>query len=285
MVIHFFKNRNERVDFEELLDGYFSSLENTTITSDDSECKINIELPDFNFAYHYLITKRSHVSSIYKLSYDYVNVNMLVDIPLNIPQFLIKTILQQVDEMCKKFTFHIYYESLDNIREFHFFEVFEAFLKKRRQYFEEHPELEIYRISEDKLNKICIYQKIIKDLPQIVKADVMSEPYIVMLNKETKQVFLSINWRVGQPTVFPPELDFVYVEEEENLVNLIPINVVMKYLHHSMAEIKDSASEIKILFLNEKASSKARKYLKKMKKFNIPSKNFEIIKFINLVEE
>lgn len=285
MVIHFFKSRNERVDFEELLDGYFSSLDNTTITSDDSECKINIEMPDFNFAYHYLITKRSHVSSIYKLSYDYVNVNMLVEIPLNIPQFLIKAILQQVDEMCKKFEFSIYYEQLDNIRAFRFFEVFQAVLKERKKYIEEHPELNYYQIPEEKLNKICIYQKIIKDIPEIVKADVMTNPYIVMVNKETNKVELSINYRVGEPTVFPPELSFVHVEEEENLVNVIPMAIFLKYVSHYMYEIKDSASEIKMLFLNEKYSGKVKKYLKKMKKHSVQSSNFNIIKFTNLIEE
>ncbi len=285
MVIHFFKNRNERIDFEDLIDNYFNTLDNVTITSDDSECRITINMVDFNFAYHYLITKRSHVSSIYKLSYDYVNVNMLIDIPLNIPQFLIKAILQQVDEMCKRFGFSIYYEQLDNIREFRFFEVFQSVLKERKKYFEENPELEYYKIPEEKLNKICIYQKIMKDLPHIVNADVMSNPYIVMVNKETGKVELSINWRVGEATVFPPELSYVHVEEEENLINLIPMDIFMKYMAHYMYEIKDSASEIKMLFLNQKYSAKARKYLKKMKKHLVSSSRFEIIKFINLIEE
>ena len=54
MVIHFFKNRNERIDFEDLIDNYFNTLDNVTITSDDSECRITINMVDFNFAYHYL---------------------------------------------------------------------------------------------------------------------------------------------------------------------------------------------------------------------------------------
>jgi len=285
MVIHFFKSRNERVDFEELLDDYFSSLDNTSITSDDSECKITIEMPDFNFSYHYLITKRSHVSSIYKLSYDYVNVNMLVEIPLNIPQFLIKSILQQVDEMCKRFEFSIYYDQLDNIREFRFFEVLQAVLKNRQKYIIEHPELEYYQISEEKLNEMCIYQKIIKNIPSIVNADVMTNPYIVLLDKSTNKVELSINYRVGEPMVFPPELSYVHVEEEENLVNVIPMSIFFKYVSHYLYEIKDSASEIKILFLNEKCSGKVKKYLRKMKKHSVQSSNFNIIKFTNLIEE
>ncbi len=285
MVIHFFKNRNERLDFEELIDNYFNVMENVHINSDDSECHINIEMPDFNFSYCYLITKRSHVSSIYKLNYDYINVNMLIEIPLNIPQFLIRAILQQVDEMCKRFGFAIYYEQLDNIREFRIFEVLQSILKERTKYFNEHPEIVAYKIPEGKLNVVCIYQKLVPTLPQIVKCDLMASPYIIMIDKATGKVELSINWRVGEPMVFPPELSYVHIEEEENLVNVVPITVFMKYIGHYMYEIKDSASSIKMLFLNEKSSSKARKYLKKIRKYMISSSNFDVVKLINLIEE
>lgn len=285
MVIHFFKNRNERLDFEELLDNYFNVMDNVHIDSDDSECRINVEMPDFNFSYRYLITKRSHVASIYKLNYDYINVNMLIEIPLNIPQFIIRAILQQVDEMCKRFGFAIYYDQLDNIREFRIFEVLQAVLKERTIYFNEHPEVVSYKISEGKLNVICIYQKLLKSLPQIVKSDLMSNPYIVMIDKTTGRVELSINWRVGEPTIFPPELSYIHIEEEENLVNVVPVSVFMKYIGHYMYEIKDSASSIKMLFLNEKSSAKARKYLKKIRKYMISSSNFDVVKLINLIEE
>lgn len=285
MVIHFFKNRNERLDFEELIDNYFNVMENVQIDSDDNECRINIGMPDFNFSYRYLITKRSHVSSIYKLNYDYSNVHMLIEIPLNIPQFLIRAILQQVDEMCKRFGFAIYYDQLDNIREFRIFEVLQSILNERTKYFNEHPEIVSYKIPEGKLNVVCIYQKLIPTLPQIVKCDLMNNPYIIMVDKSTGHVELSINWRVGEPTIFPPELSYVHIEEEENLVNVVPINIFMKYIGHYMFEIKDSASSIKMLFLNDKSSTKAKKYLKKIRKYMISSSNFDIVKLINLIEE
>ena len=285
MVIHFFKNRNERLDYEELIDNYFSTIDNVQIDSDDNECRININMPDFNFSYRYLITKRSHVSSIYKLNYDYINVNMLIEIPLNIPQFLIRSILQQVDEMCKRFSFAIYYDQLDNIREFRMFEVLQSILKERTKYLNEHPEIVSYKIPESKLNIVCIYQKLLPSLPQIVKCDMMANPYIVMVDKTTGKVELSINWRVGEPMVFPPELSYVHIEEEENLVNVVPVSIFMKYIGHFMYEIKDSASEIKMLFLNEKSSAKARKYLKRIRKFMISSSQFDVVKLINLIEE
>ena len=82
-------------------------------------------------------------------------------------------------------------------------------------------------------------QKVLKELPRIVKADLMANPYIVMVDKRTGNVELSLNWRVGEPTVFPPLLSFVHVEEEENLVNVIPADLFMKYAGRYMYEIKE----------------------------------------------
>lgn len=286
MIIHFFKSRSEeRIDFEELIDNYFALMENTHISSDDEAVEIMLDMPDFGFSYRYLITKRSRVSSIYKLNSDFVNINMLVEIPLNLPQFLIKNILQQVDEMCKKFKLVIYYSQLDNIKEFRMFDMMQSLLKEREIYLDQHPEIVRYPIPEYKLNQVCLYQKLLKELPKIVNCDLMLNPYIVMIDKKTGNVELSINWRVGEPTVFPSQLSYIHVEEEENLISVIPADVFMKLSERFMYEIKDSASEIKMQFLNEKGSLKVKKLLKKMRKYMISSTNFDVVKLINLIEE
>ena len=64
----------------------------------------------------------------------------------------------------------------------------------------------------------------------------------------------------------PPQLDFVHIEEEENFVNLVPIQVFYKYVEKLMYEIKDNSIGIKIRYLNENSSLKARKYIRKMRK-------------------
>ena len=51
-----------------------------------------------------------------------------------------------------------------------------------------------------------------------------------------------------------------------------------------MYEIKDSGSDLKMLFLNEKGSLKVKKHLKKVRKYMISSSNFDVIKLINLIE-
>lgn len=286
MVIHFFKSRREeRINFVELYDEYFDKMDDVSIINDDDVSQITINMTDFNFSYRYLITKRSRVSSIYKLNSDYVNVNMLVEIPLNIPQFLIRTILQQIDEMCKKFNLAIYYDQIDNIREFRLFDMLQAMLKERDKYLENHPEIVKYKLQEEKLSQVCLYQKIIKDLPSIVKADFMANPYMILLNKKTGKVELCLNWKLGEQTVLPPNLDYVQVEEEENLVNLIPYDKFIYYAGSYTYEIKDTTSPIRMLYLNERGGYKTSRYIRRMRKHYIDRTDFDVIKLINLIEE
>ena len=48
MIIHFFKNRaKDRIDFSQLIDGYFDLIDNSLIESTDDEVKITINLPQF----------------------------------------------------------------------------------------------------------------------------------------------------------------------------------------------------------------------------------------------
>lgn len=80
-------------------------------------------------------------------------------------------------------------------------------------------------------------------------------------------------------------MDFVHVEEEENLVNLVPIQIFYKYVEKIMYEIKDGSIGIKIRYLNENGSLKAKKFIKKMRKSVLSTYNYEVIKITDLIEK
>lgn len=285
MTLYFFKNRSkERVDFFKLIDEYFDKLEHTTINSNDDEVSIVIDLPHFGCTYRYLITKRSRVTSFYRLNSNYVNTFLLCEIPDVVPQFVFRQILKQIEELCSKFEFAIYHEKIDDIREFNMFEMIAILTKERAKYLSENPDIVKYPIDQDLLNEICTYQSLLGEITNIVKDDIVAGPYIV-LKDHANHIYFSINWSVGLPTTFPPHLDFVQIEEEENLVNLVPIQVFYKYVEKYMYEIKDGSIDIKIRYLNEAGSIKARKWIKKMRRSVLSTYNYEPIKMIDLIEK
>ena len=133
MILYFFKDRSkERVDFGQLIDEYFDKLENTLITSNDDEFIATFNLPEFETSYRYLITKRSRVSSLYRLNPNFVNTFLLCEIPDDVPLFVSRLILKQIEELCRIFEFAIYHERIENIREFNMFELISTLQKERR---------------------------------------------------------------------------------------------------------------------------------------------------------
>lgn len=285
MIIYFFKDRSkERVNFGQLIDEYFDKLENTVITSNDDEFVATFNIPHFSCSYRYLITKRSRVSSLYRLNPNYVNTFLLCEFPDDVPQFITRLILKQIDELCKMFEFAIYHDKIDNIKEFNMFELIAILNKERSKYLNEHPEIIKYPVDQDLLNEVCTYESMIDELPSVVKDDIVATPYIILKDHQD-HVYFSINWHVGLPTTFPPHLDFVHVEEEENLVNLVPIQIFYKYVEKIMYEIKDGSIGIKIRYLNENGSLKAKKFIKKMRKSVLSTYNYEVIKSTDLIEK
>lgn len=285
MLIHFFKERTkDRVDFHELIDLYFDKFENSTITSDESQVDITFKLSAFDFEYHYYISKRSRVSSIYRLNAAFININLYVDIPSNIPQFISRLIFKQISEICEKFDFEIYYEKFDDIKPFDMFELITILSQERNEYLSQNPEVKTYKVPMKMLNEMCRYQSSEETIKTLIKDSVNINKYIVLCNKRTGAVENCITWRIGTPCIFPPHLNYIKVEEDENLIALIPIEVFYKYTTRLMLEINDESIDFKLLYLNEKGSIKAAKLFKRMRKAVISLANFDVIKITDLTE-
>ena len=155
MILHFFKNRaKDRIDFSSLIDGYFDQIENSKIESNDEELRITINLPRFSCSYYFLITKRSRVSSIYKLNSEYVNINLLCEIPEVLPRYVMRVILKQIEELCDKFELAVYHDQIDNIKEFKLFEILQLLIKDRSRYLQENDDITVYPVPEHILNQI-----------------------------------------------------------------------------------------------------------------------------------
>lgn len=286
MIIHFFKNRaKDRIDFSQLIDDYFDLIENSQIESTDDEVKITINLPQFGCEYYYFITKRSRVSSVYKLNSDFININLLCDIPEVLPQYVMRVILRQIEELCSKFDLAIYHDQIDNIKDFKLFEILQCLIRNRTKYLEEHTNEVYYHIPEHMLNQVCLYQQIVDRLPSLVNNDIVPCSYITLIDKKTRDVQFAINWKIEQPIIFPPELSYVQVEEEENLIALIPANIFFKYVTRFTYEIKEKTVDLKMMYLDEKGCKKVKKLMKKLKKHMVSISSFDIISLPNLIEE
>lgn len=285
MIIHFFRERvKPRIDYYQLIDNYFDSLPNTTITSNDDEVKITINFPNFDFSYDYLITKRSRVTSLYKLNIDYTSTNLLCEIPFFVPQYISRMIFRQVSDLCDKFELAIYYEAYADITKFDMLQLIDYLGKERIKYLDEHLEIGNYRIPNRVLNEMCCYQSLIDTLPKQIKDPVIAPKYTILCENKSGEVKTSIVWPVGSAMIFPPHLDYIEIVEDDNLVALVPQEMFFHYAERMMYEIKDKSIDLKILYLNEKSALRLKKLIKKMRKAVLSLTDFTEIKMTDLIE-
>lgn len=285
MIIHFFRERTKpRIDFYQLIDGYFDNLSNCSIVSNDDEVEITIDLPEFDFKYTYLITKRSRVSSLYRLNASYININLLCEIPIIVPQYISRIILKQISEICERFELSIYHEKLEDITNFDMFELISSIGNERLEYLKAHPEVKTYKVPMVALNDMCRYQSHVNYLTKLLKVEVIVPKYDMLVDKRTEMVKASISWKAGTPCIFPPQLDYVFIEEEENVVCIVPIEVFYKYTEKMMSEVKDDAIDFKVLHLSEKDAIRAKRCIRKMRKAIVSQSCFEHVKITDLIE-
>jgi hypothetical protein len=86
---------------------------------------------------------------------------------------------------------------------------------------EEHEDVVTYKMPMNVLNDMCHYQSMINELHEYVKGDVVVKKYNIIKEKRTGAIRTSISWKAGTPMLFPPHLNYVQVEEEENAQKMI----------------------------------------------------------------
>ncbi len=283
ITIHFFRKRNlERMDYEKLIN-YFEELGNCRITSDDDCVEIIYNDAVFGFPYRFLITKRSRVRSVYSLSGDYFNINLLVEIPVLLPAFVSRNILKFILELCQLFELDLYYDGVKDIVPFDMVSMLSYLAHTKEEYLTSNPDQKVYYMEREKLNQICNFQQMKPYLPEKIKAETLMNPYIVMVDSNN-QVVLSVLWNAGCSMIFPPYLDYVHIEEDGVLV-IVPATIFMKYVGRYMTELKDYIPNLRLQMLQPKSALRAKKHLRKVRKETVPQNSFETIRLIDLVEK
>ncbi len=284
MTIHFFKDRTqERIDFVELIDGYFAKMPHTEISSDESEVKIQVLMSEFDFSYVFYITKRNKVSSIYRLNPTFININLYLEIPAILPQYIIRKMLSVVGDICQKFDLEIYYDRADNIHQFDMFELLSLLENEKNDYYKRNIDEVSYLLPISKLNNLCAYQSMKQDLLANLKQELVAPNYTMLYNKEQEKVSVCICWTSSSATIIPPELDYI-ITNIDGIKYMIPLDIWTKHFQRLVSEIKDDNLMFNVSYINVKQATRIAKKLSKMKKNFILFEGYETIKLTNCIE-
>lgn len=285
VIIHFFRHRSkQRIDYEKLI-YYFDDLEYCKIFYNEDSVELTCTDPVFDFPYRFLITKRSQVNSIYNLNSNYTNINLLVEIPSLLPEFVSRGILKFIMELCHLFELEVYYNGVKDIEQFDMAKMISYLSYERMAYLDDHKEIERHYLKRETLNQICNYQQMLPFLPSKLKEEAVLNSYLVLVDRETDEVALSINWRVGTPMIFPPHLDYVHIEEDDQFITIVPSAAFFKVAEKHMYSFKDYLPNMQLLLLHGRNINRVKKLVRKLRKVSVPTSNFNEIRIIDLLEK
>jgi len=281
--IHFFRKNNlEKLDFNNVLD-YFDTLPNFKTYYTNDMVEILYSDTEFSFTYRYLITKQSRVAKIYELNPLYSNVNFLLEMPVLIPSFLAKEILTVTQKICKIFDLDIYADTFDDVQPFNLVDVLVLYEQKLRETIEEHGLQGKIRYDSEKLNIVCKYQRFVDSLRDHYNNTIDVNYVIPIADDEAGISGMSYTWNLGRPAVFPPYIDYIYVEDNEGDRLLLTRDDFYKVMNKYFTEIKTFLPDLFII--KEKSARSSHRELKKLRKFDILNEyNMRSLRLSDVIE-
>lgn len=280
--IHFFRKSNlEKVDYSKILD-YFESLPHFKIFYTDDYVELAYSDAEFAFNYRYLITKQSRVAKIYELNPMYSNINFMLEMPVMIPIFLAKEILAIVQKLCKTFELDIYHESFSDVEPFNLVDMLVLFEKIRSARIEEFGLKDKMLLDNEKLNVICKYQRSIDSLKEYYHQSVDVNYCVPIVNEINGNMGISYTWQLGHPAIFPPYIDYVFIEmDDENPILLKRVDLY-HILNKYFTEIKTFLPDLFVI--KEKQAPHTRKEYKKMKRVAIDDSAYKLLRLCDVIE-
>lgn len=281
--IHFFRTGTlGRIDYQSLLD-YFQDLPNFEILYDNDEVDIIYTDNEFGFQYEYKITKVSQVKAIYKLNPAYLNINFMLCLPLLIPGFAIREILELAQKIAKTFELSMYHESFDDVKPFNPADLHSLCEYSQRAYLEENGPGEKILYDVDKLNVICKYVRTMDNIYESLHGEVQISPYTPIIDRVCQEFGICTEWNIGIPTLFAPHFDFVNIKDEDGEEFKVRREDFFKFMEKYVTKLDSMLPDLYIL--KPKQAKSSRSVVNKLRRYAIVDQTFETLRISDLLDK
>lgn len=281
--IHFFRSGIKgRINYQEVLD-YFQELPNFEIYYDKDEVDIIYTDDEFGFQYEYKITKVSQVKAIYKLDPAYLNINFMLCLPLLIPAYAVKEILNFTQKLCKYFELSMYHESFDDVKPFSIADLYSLFASSQLAYLEENGAGDKVFYDTEKLCVVCKYQRMMDNLSECLHGEVEVNPCTPIIDRNNQEFGICCQWHIGIPTLFAPYFDFVNVEDEDGEQFKIRRADFMKFMDKYLIKLDSVLQDLYVLKPKQAKSSKS--VVSKLRKYAIVDQEFQNLRISDLLDK
>lgn len=261
--IHFFKEKSRKIDIDQII-AFFEEIEGITIEMDDKSVRFNYLHPRLQYEARFLITPKSQVPDIYRLSPKFLDLNFHLEMVILTPDYVAKQLFDIVKKICEKFDFHIYNEMFEDVLPFKIDVVNKVFNMLKGAYIEKNPVIlaDYHLLPKEKLNSILRYLDDQVELQNYYKELETYVPKYHFLTTEKKELVIGIEWKEHSLTVFPPYLDYLFYRVG-NEIKIVAYDEAFPLIEKLLLDVPGFIKETKVL--PKKTASKVFKIMKKTK--------------------
>lgn len=261
--LHFFKEKSRHIDLEQMI-AFFESMEGMSVEMDEHSARFNYVHPRLQHTYNFIITPKSQVPDIYRLSPKFLDLNFHLEMPILTPDYVVKQAFELVKKICDRFGFHIYNELFEDVLPFKMEVLLKVFDVIKDNYISKNPILlsDYHRVPKEKLSNILRY---IDDLLELQTYYQELETYVPkyhFLITDKKQVVTGIEWKEHTLTVFPPHLDYVFYRYNNDII-VMSYEELYPLIEKFLVDVPGFIKGTKVL--QKKPASKVYRIMKKTK--------------------
>lgn len=261
--LHFFKEKSRKIDVEALID-YFESIEGFTVKPSEEQVLIKYLHPRLNYEAKFVITPKSTVPDIYRLDPRYLDLNFQLSFQLITPYYVADHIFEIVKKLVTLFDFYVYNEMFENVLPFKIEVTMKAFEMLKEAYIKKNPIFlsDYYRIGRNKSNAVFRYLDDQGELLNYYKELNTYVPNIHVLLTNKKEYKLAIEWKENTLTVFPPYIDYIFYNRN-NEIEVIDFEEFFTKTEKYLSDVPGFIKETKVI--NRKQGKKINRIMRKAK--------------------
>ena len=203
-------------------------------------------------------------------------------LPLLIPGFAVREILELTQKMAKTFDLSIYHESFDDVKPFSLADLHSLCECSQRAYLEENGPGDKVLYDFEKLNVICKYQRMNENLYESFHEEVQVNLCTPIIDRRANEFGICTEWNIGIPTLFAPYFDYVNVKDEEGVEFKIRREDFMKYMDKYLVKLDVILPDLYVLKPKQAKASKS--VVNKLRRCQIEDCDFSTLRISDLLD-
>ena len=225
----YFLKENNRIYEKTDLITYFQANPNITMEKKLDDRIFIYYHPILNFEAKFVMSAKSVVPHLERLNPKFFDVNFYVEFNVLLPNYSVEIILDIMEEIVKKFKFHVYNQAYEDVCPFRRSMMLKAFDAWKRAYASKNEDevAQYNRLDPQTMTQVYGYLQRRSRLEILLdKNKVNISNYHFLHAEKSRTAFVAVEWDGQSSFILPPAVDILYLNDGK-VKKYLPMSEVM----------------------------------------------------------